>query len=225
VINSLLLGLLVLASWVVSFRAPALITWSSSCGQTYLPQDEGDYFVVLSQWNIGISHGGLCVAQTHWAEFWSDTYGALDAVGLAYYEIKTEWPHQIRQAKVEAVEEYNKNTADMVKTFNVPTLPPATWWERLGITASNSQYDELHPANTCRGIRLPLWMIALVALSLPAHWLMRALRARGRWKRGHCVVCGYDLRGSTSRCPECGTPIAADSGTGPGAAKIPVRTG
>ena len=30
-------------------------------------------------------------------------------------------------------------------------------------------------------------------------------RRRGRVKRGLCVVCGYDLRGSAGTCPECGT--------------------
>ncbi len=32
-------------------------------------------------------------------------------------------------------------------------------------------------------------------------------RRRKRKKLGLCVKCGYDLRGSTKRCPECNTPI------------------
>jgi hypothetical protein len=52
----------------------------------------------------------------------------------------------------------------------------------------------------------PWWFaIALPAL-LPAAWLLEfAVRRAKRRKPGQCTVCGYDLRESPDRCPECGT--------------------
>lgn len=56
----------------------------------------------------------------------------------------------------------------------------------------------------------PLWLFVLLCAILPAWWLLIFLRARKRAARirsGQCPNCGYDLRASAERCPECGMPI------------------
>jgi hypothetical protein len=59
----------------------------------------------------------------------------------------------------------------------------------------------------------PYWS-AIGILSLPAiTYLLVWMR---RTKPGCCPVCGYDLRASPERCPECGTatPVRLSSGSG-----------
>jgi hypothetical protein len=53
---------------------------------------------------------------------------------------------------------------------------------------------------------IALWKALLwVPLFCVACWRMSSpLRANLRLNRGQCAACGYDLRESPSRCPECG---------------------
>ncbi len=53
---------------------------------------------------------------------------------------------------------------------------------------------------------LPLYLLFLLFAILPAHGLLLIRRLRARLRSGLCVKCGYDLRASKERCPECGTP-------------------
>jgi hypothetical protein len=68
-------------------------------------------------------------------------------------------------------------------------------------------------------IGFPAWFV--VAITLPAWpllWLVRVLRIRHRDRRGLCRECGYDLRASTERCPECGTATVRGGEGGAGVA-------
>jgi hypothetical protein len=55
-------------------------------------------------------------------------------------------------------------------------------------------------------VGVPFWVIGLLCAALGGVSGAVA-RVKRRWARGRCRVCGYDLRASRERCPECGTPI------------------
>jgi predicted RNA-binding Zn-ribbon protein involved in translation (DUF1610 family) len=59
-------------------------------------------------------------------------------------------------------------------------------------------------------IEIPHWALAVLLAVLPATWCTRVVTARRRSRRiarGLCASCGYDLRSSHDRCPECGATI------------------
>jgi hypothetical protein len=64
-------------------------------------------------------------------------------------------------------------------------------------------------SGTVRYLLLPYWFVALVTGALPALWLLLWWRRRRTGVPGLCAACGYDLRASAERCPECGEPILA----------------
>ena len=54
-------------------------------------------------------------------------------------------------------------------------------------------------------ISVGLWVPALVCLGGLYFSFLHGRRRRKRRKLGLCLKCGYDLRASEERCPECGT--------------------
>jgi len=78
----------------------------------------------------------------------------------------------------------------------------------MGISAVSYRRDVGGYVFTARGLLPPAWLVVLF-WSFPAVVLLarefKSRRQRERLKHGLCVQCGYDLRFTPDRCPECGS--------------------
>ena len=64
-----------------------------------------------------------------------------------------------------------------------------------------------NPARKWSAVSVQLWAIALLTAALPVVHLFRGGFSHRRVSVNLCLTCGYDLRGTPRRCPECGTTI------------------
>ena len=65
------------------------------------------------------------------------------------------------------------------------------------------------PPTSSTMVAVPLWPFVVLSLIPPAlAWRSRRRRLR-RTRAALCLACGYDLRATPGRCPECGTAAAA----------------
>ena len=92
-------------------------------------------------------------------------------------------------------------------------LPVESFANRLGFHTftggmSASFMDEHH-----HGIAVPAWLPVAAFSILPLIFVMGVVRRRRRRGAGRCAGCGYDLRASPDRCPECGAVNQGKRGT------------
>jgi hypothetical protein len=91
---------------------------------------------------------------------------------------------------------------------------PAVTRSALGFMLATSTLSVGGTPRVYYAVRVPHWAI-LAAGGLMFVMLARAPLRRRRWrKQGRCSACGYDLRESPARCPECGNVPGAKASAG-----------
>lgn len=88
-----------------------------------------------------------------------------------------------------------------------PPHNPDRWAELMHWGGFHLQWFQ---ASTQSGLKfmhiliVPSWFALPLFVTAPSVWAWQRIRAKWRPAAGCCPTCGYDLRATPDRCPECG---------------------
>jgi hypothetical protein len=125
---------------------------------------------------------------------------------LAHAVLDPQW---IAQLKRDATPHWQFASGSAQAGGYYSSLKPGLW-EALGVgVASCESFGDTGRIGTW--LVAPYWLLVGLTAIAPLCALMRRRRAARRRPSGVCTTCGYDLRASKERCPECGTPITSNA--------------
>ena len=111
--------------------------------------------------------------------------------GLSLFFTHETWPDDSFGGPRVAGTDWTWETEDLA-------VPISTLWHFSSFWGSRADHGT---KATEFGVGFPFWVLVAVFGAAPAVRLL----LRRRHPRGRCKVCGYDLRATPGRCPECGT--------------------
>jgi len=101
----------------------------------------------------------------------------------------------------------SSDSSDQVWTTATITVFHATSiWNKMGFSTGPQGASVGGVALTSgRSIFIPDWFFCMAFALMPLVSILRIRKNARRVRNGLCATCGYDLRASPDRCPECGT--------------------
>lgn len=175
---SLLLCLASLTVWLISYFAFAPI--GQCWGTAWDPLRVGEHRAYSNGWN---------------RRYWIAVNGSL-------YLVRDE--RTVDPAPLSKGVHYLQSGVAMLPRFRVRRT---TWgFAYVNEIATRAEPDTgRRVTDTIQQFAFPAWLLPILFSILPARWLTALKRRRRVQRLGLCPACGYDLRASPERCPECGT--------------------
>jgi hypothetical protein len=129
--------------------------------------------------------------------------GGLQVLWMEIWDVNPKVVHRYRELG-------RLNTTDLAR-WSVPVSaldqPPFFWKTWLGFRFDPYRTSGESNEDSGCALLIPFWFLSLLAALLPSAQILRWKRRKRRAQRrihGFCIACGYDLRSSPVRCPECG---------------------
>lgn len=143
--------------------------------------------------------------------------GVVTCQGGVWFCADSSWSDEADQEKARTTwrQRLHQGWRLSAKRWSNPTSPRFTsgWIHRFGFHASLNENIGTKEQSRVINVVIPTWFVAGCTLILPGLWMLMMRRrtlTRRRLAAGLCATCGYDLRASRERCPECGA-VPADS--------------
>jgi len=141
---------------------------------------------------------------SNWAYVLKTYPGTLDLGTLQMWDAPLDAPHW-KTEKVDALEMRLSRYWDSEHlTFGFAYIRTGF----IGRTGSNTKYF-----GQWRELFASFWNFCVLTTIAPGIFVWQATRKAKRRGSGFCSICGYDLRATPDRCPECGTVPAGKKPT------------
>ena len=161
---------------------------------------------------------------------WARSLNRLDSlrihrgfVGMTFFSLQGRVGVELWDYRASGVA-FGFSDALLVRHRSMPAAHARTsdWWsvvevpsQRFGFVYRRDEGQQT-PA-TVTGMAAPIWAVFLLMGLIPARNLGMLIAYRRRARAGACCSCGYDLRATPERCPECGAdachlPMAWEEG-------------